>query len=104
VADEFVAAGAFVSLVALAETVWVLTTVYERDAAEIGASVEQLLNHNDVVLQDRDVVAAGLEIFRSRPALGFTDCLLLEVARKAGHLPLGTFDRNLSKIDGAEKL
>jgi hypothetical protein len=25
-------------------------------------------------------------------------------ARKAGHLPLGTFDRNLSKIGGAEKL
>jgi predicted nucleic acid-binding protein len=49
-------------------------------------------------------VAAALATFRSRPALGFTDCLLLEVARKAGHLPLGTFDRNLSKIDGAEKL
>ena len=104
VADDFVAAGAWVSLLALAETIWVFTTVYERDAAEIGASVEQLLNHKDLILQDREVVAAALEIFRSRPALGFTDCVLLEVARKAGHLPLGTFDRNLSKIDGAEKL
>ena len=104
VADDFVAAGAWVSLLALAETIWVLTTVYERDAAEIGASVEQLLNHKDLTLQDREVVAAALEIFRSRPALGFTDCVLLEVARKAGHLPLGTFDRNLSKTDGAEKL
>jgi predicted nucleic-acid-binding protein len=104
VADDFVAAGAWVSLLALAETIWVLTTVYERDAAEIGASVEQLLNHKDLILQDREVVAAALEIFRSRPALGFTDCVLLEVARKAGHLPFGTFDRNLSKIDGAEKL
>jgi predicted nucleic-acid-binding protein len=104
VADEFVAAGAWVSLLALAETMWVLTSVYERDAGEIGASVEQLLNHKDLILQEREVVAAALEIFRSRPALGFTDCLLLEVARKVGHLPLGTFDRNLSKIDGAEKL
>jgi predicted nucleic acid-binding protein len=104
VADEFVSAGAWVSLLAMAETIWVLTAVYERDAAEVGASVEQLLNHKDLVLQDREVVAAALETFRSRPALGFTDCLLLEVARKAGHLPLGTFDRNLSKIDGAEKL
>ncbi|GAC1464449.1 MAG: type II toxin-antitoxin system VapC family toxin [Gemmatimonadaceae bacterium] len=104
VADDFVAAGAWVSLLALAETMWVLTTVYERDAAEIRASVEQLLNHKDLILQDREVVAAALEIFRSRPALGFTDCVLLEVARKAGHLPLGTFDRNLSRIDGAEKL
>jgi predicted nucleic-acid-binding protein len=78
VADDFVAAGAWVSLLALAETIWVLTTVYERDAAEIGASVEQLLNHKDLILQDREVVAAALEIFRSRPAPGFTDCVLLE--------------------------
>ena len=103
-ADEFVAAGAWVSLLALAEAIWVLTTVYERDAAEIRASVEQLLNHNNLILQDGDVVAAALETFGSRPAIGFTDCLLLEIARKAGHLPLGTFDRHLSKIDGAEKL
>ncbi len=104
VADDFVAAGAWVPLLALAETMWVLTTVYERDAAEIGASVGQLLDHKDLILQDREVVAAALEIFRSRPALGFTDCLLLEIARKVGHLPLGTFDRHLGKIDGAQKL
>jgi predicted nucleic-acid-binding protein len=104
VADEFVSAGAWVSLLALAESMWVLTTVYERDTAQVGVSVEQLLNHKDLILQDREVVAAALETFRSRSALGFTDCLLLEIARKAGHLPLGTFDRNLSKIDGAEKL
>ena len=104
VADEFVAAGAWVSLLALAETMWVLTSVYGRAAAEIGESVDQLLNHKDLILQDREVVAAALAVFRSRPALGFSDCLLLEVARKAGHLPLGTFDRNLSKIDGVEKL
>jgi predicted nucleic acid-binding protein len=62
------------------------------------------LTHKALILQDREVVAAALEIFRSRPALGFSDCLLLEVARKAGHLPLGTFDRNLSKLEGADKL
>jgi len=39
-----------------------------------------------------------------RPAVSFSDCLLLELARKAGHSPLGTFDRDLSKLDGAEKL
>jgi hypothetical protein len=29
---------------------------------------------------------------------------MLQLARKAGHLPLGTFDRNLAKADGAQKL
>jgi predicted nucleic acid-binding protein len=36
--------------------------------------------------------------------LGFSDCLVLEVSRKAGHLPLGTFDRELGKLDGVQRL
>jgi len=43
-------------------------------------------------------------LFRARPALGFTDCLIVELARKAGNLPLGTFDRSLGKLDGAQRL
>jgi predicted nucleic-acid-binding protein len=63
-----------------------------------------LLNHQDLSVQDADVVAAALGHFRKRPALGFSDCLILEVARKAGHLPLGTFDRELGNLAGAQKL
>jgi predicted nucleic acid-binding protein len=62
------------------------------------------LNHRDLTVQDSDTVAAALERFRKRPSLKFSDCLILEVARKAGHLPLGTFDRELSKLDGAQRL
>jgi hypothetical protein len=29
---------------------------------------------------------------------------VLELARKAGHLPLGTFDRELGKLDGVRRL
>jgi len=47
---------------------------------------------------------AALADFRRKPALGFSDCLVLEVARKAGHLPLGAFDATLAKLDGAERL
>jgi predicted nucleic acid-binding protein len=43
-------------------------------------------------------------VFRRRPAVGFSDCLILEVAQKAGYGPLGTFDRDLAKLDGAQKL
>jgi predicted nucleic acid-binding protein len=49
-------------------------------------------------------VAGALDLFRARPALGFIDCLMVESARKAGHLPLGTFDRNLAKVEGTQKL
>ena len=62
-----------------------------------------LLNHKTLTVQDADVVAAALAHFRKRPALGFSDCMLLEIARKAGHLPLGTFDRDLAKLPDVEK-
>jgi predicted nucleic-acid-binding protein len=103
-ADAFVASGAWVSVLALAEAVWVLASVYAREPTEIAATIEQLLDHKDLIVQDADVVAAALASFRARPTVGFTDCLLLEIARKAGHLPLGTFDRDLGKLDGAHKL
>ncbi len=74
------------------------------EAPEIATAVEMLLSHKDLTLQDSDVVAAALRHFRRRPALGFSDCLVLEAARKAGNLPLGTFDRELGKLDGAQRL
>lgn len=81
-----------------------LATVYERNARELATAVEMLLNHTELVLDDSDVLAAALELFRSRPKLGFSDCLMLQLARKAGHFPLGTFDRNLGRIAGTQKL
>jgi predicted nucleic-acid-binding protein len=103
-AERFVEKGAWVPHLALAEMTWVLGAVYERSASEIATAVDLLLNHRELSLQEPDVVAAALEDFRSRPAVGFSDCLLLEIARRAGHLPLGTFDRNLGRLDGAERL
>jgi predicted nucleic-acid-binding protein len=103
-AERFVEKGAWVSHLALTETAWVLEAVYARTAAEIATAIELLLNHRELSLQDPDVVSAALEKFRSPPAVGFSDCLLLEIARRAGHLPLGTFDRDLGKFDGAQRL
>ena len=103
-ADNFVAKGAWVSLLALMETTWVLTSVYALSAKEVSRVIEMLLEHRDLVIQDSDVARGALELFRGRPALGFSDCLMLEVAKKAGNLPLGTFDRNLGKAEGCHKL
>ena len=92
------------SVLALAETTWVLAAVYDLGAAEIATAVEMLLNHKQLTFHDSDAVAAALDLFRSRPELGFTDYLMLHLARKAGHLPLGTFDRGLGKVEGARRL
>jgi predicted nucleic acid-binding protein len=103
-ARTFVLGGAWVSHVALAEAAWVLASVYRMAPKEIAHSVEMLLSQQDVVLEDPATVAAALLAFRARPRLGLIDCLILEIARKAGHLPLGTFDRELAKVDGAERV
>jgi predicted nucleic-acid-binding protein len=103
-AEAFVAGGAWVSHLVLAETIWVLDAVHERSAAQLAAAIEMLLNHAQLSIQDAEVVAEALARFRSRPALGFSDCLVLEIARKAGHLPLGTFDRGLAKLEGTQRL
>ena len=103
-AEAFIAPGAWVSHLVLAEAVWVLTSVYDLGPSAIATAIEMFLNHRDLSLQDADVVAAALVHFRKRSKLGFPDCLMLEVARKAGHLPLGTFDRELSKLDDTQQL
>jgi predicted nucleic-acid-binding protein len=103
-ADRFIETGAWVSLLAFAEAAWVLRSSYRFDPAQLASTIHMLLNHINLVHQDADTVAAALELFRARPALGFSDCLMLELARKAGNLPLGTFDRALGKVDGAQKL
>ena len=103
-ADRFIDRGAWVSQLAVAEATWVLASVYDCDAEAIATAVEMLLSHEHLTIQDADVVAAAVAQFRQQPRVGFTDCLLLEIARKAGHLPLGTFDRDLGKVDGAQRL
>jgi predicted nucleic-acid-binding protein len=104
VAEAFVARGAWIPHLVLAEATWVLTSVYDRGPEAIATAVEMLLNHEHLALQDPETVVAAVERFRRRPKLGFSDCLVLEVARKAGHVPLGTFDRDLGKLDGVERL
>jgi predicted nucleic-acid-binding protein len=103
-AEDFIAPGAWISHLVLAETLWVLDAVYERNPAQLATAVERLLDHRQLVIQDADTVATALAHFRERPALGFSDCLVVEVARKAGHVPVGTFDRDLARLDGVSLL
>ena len=103
-AEDFVGAGAWVSHLVLAETIWVLDAVHKLPAERIATAIEMLLQHESLTLQDAEVVEAALRHYRARPALGFSDGLVLEIARKAGHLPLGTFDKQLGSLPGTERL
>jgi predicted nucleic-acid-binding protein len=103
-AEAFIAHGAWISHLVLAEAIWVLSSVYHLRPQQIATAIDMLLKHQSLALQDVDTVASALDRFRKNPVLGFSDCLILEVARKAGHLPLGTFDRDLGKVEGVQRL
>jgi len=103
-AEAFVSKGVWVSHVVLAETTWVLAEAYALSHAQIANVVEMLLAHQQLTLQEEEIVRAALDHYQKTPSLGFSDCLVLEIARKAGHLPFGTFDKRLSKLEGAERL
>lgn len=71
---------------------------------ELAAAIETLLDHLELFVQEPDVVRSPLVVYRQRAGVGFSDCLVLEIARAAGHLSLGTFDRRLGRVEGTRRL
>jgi predicted nucleic acid-binding protein len=49
-------------------------------------------------------VSAALAQFRRYAKVDFSDCLALEIARKAGHIPLATFDRDFAKLEAVHRI
>lgn len=103
-AEAYVASGAWLSHLVLAEAMWVLASKYGHPNTAIAATVEQLLRQGTITIQDPDVVIKALAHFQANRKVDFSDCLILEIARKAGQTPLATFDRDLAKLDGAQRL
>lgn len=97
-AEAYIADGAWVSWLVLAETVWVLESVYEIPKAAVCTAIAMLLEHQQLVIQDTDVVRFALDRYKESRGVSFTDCLVVAIARKNGNIPVGTFDRKLSKL------
>ena len=103
-AESFITGGVWVSTVAFIESIWVLRSFYKLKPKELATAIELLLMQRDLSFENRAAIEAALQLFMERPTLGFNDCMILKLAEKAGHLPLGTFDKDLSKLEGARKL
>lgn len=104
VADEFVKGGTWVPLAAVLETAWVLAAIYDFPPERIAEAMEMLLRHTELVLEEGDLIQRALETFRGKPTIQFADAFILESARRAGHLPLGTFDKKLASRPGTFRL
>ncbi len=83
---------------------WVLESVYELTRAQLTTAIDMLLDQEHLVVQDPETVAAAAKNYRGGAGSDFADCMILEVARSTGNVPLATFDRKLAKAEGAQRL
>lgn len=81
-----------------------LDSVYGRTRSEITKAIAMLLDHKHLAIQDPDVVEAALEKFQKKMRVSFSDLLILEIARKNGHIPLGSVNRELAKLEFTQRL
>ncbi len=82
----------FVSLVALAELTWVLTSLYKLEKSEVELVVDNLLRSDALVLEQSEIVWQALRKFKTCNA-GFCDCLLERCGHAAECLYTFTFDK-----------
>jgi predicted nucleic-acid-binding protein len=89
----------FVSVVVLAETIWVLDRVYRQDRAAIADVVQELLSSDGLALEHPAAVAMALSATRDQSA-DFVDALIGAVAAEAGCERTLTFDRRAARLPG----
>jgi predicted nucleic-acid-binding protein len=89
----------YISLVTLAELIWVMDRTYRKPRNEIIALVRGLLESKHVVVENHDEVAQALRKFDTSNA-DFADCLIERLCRSAGCTRTMTFDVNASKSAG----
>lgn len=88
----------FISLVALAETVWFLGKREGATRESQVAGIQRLLGLEHVTLQSQDDVIEALELFESTNA-EFSDCLIERCGQSSGCNRTMTFDRKASRVE-----
>ena len=85
------------------ELVWVLERTYGFSRNQIATTLENLVITEGLVIEDAiDVTCAAIR-YRKGGA-EFSDLMILAAAERSGALPLYTFDRKLSILEGVLQL
>jgi len=93
----------FVSIVTLAEVVWVMASNYRAARAAVADIVEGLLTAPQLAIEKADVIWRALRAFRESKA-NFSDAVIVELGRDAGCSKTVTFDRHAAAHPGFESL
>jgi predicted nucleic-acid-binding protein len=93
----------FVSIVALAETVWVLERFYRLKKQEIAIVIERILGADALLLEHEAEVATALTaVWEGRGS--FADALVGAINNQAGCSRTLTFDQKALRLPGFELL
>jgi len=93
----------FLSLIVIAELVWVLEAAYRFKKNEVAQVLEILLRSQELVIERAEIVAQALRKFSASRA-DFADCLIERSAHAAECQYTVTFDRNAESAAGMRML
>jgi predicted nucleic-acid-binding protein len=93
----------FVSLVSLAELIWVLRSQYRLSKTQLIQCLEQLLDSPELVLESQAAVNQALRRFAGVKA-DFADCLIERSGHAGGCHETVTFDVDASRFAGMRLL
>lgn len=85
----------YIDEVTVAETIWVLTSVYKTQRGDIASLLEALLLHEWIVNSRKNTILRAISFYRMSN-LHYIDCWLLAVSEEK-HIPLETFDVKLGR-------
>jgi len=91
----------FISLVTMAETVWVLDRTYKFSNLEIACAIEYLLEATNLVVQNEVEVFNAMIAIRTGQGF-FSDALIAALGQWAGCAATLTFDKKASRLQGFE--
>ena len=89
----------FVTLVALIELVWVLTSCYNLTREQVAQALDGLLRAKEIVLERAEQFSQALRTFGASGA-DFADCLIERTAVAVGCGKTMTFDIGAAKFAG----
>jgi predicted nucleic-acid-binding protein len=85
----------------MAETVWVLESVYDQTGNEIARTVERMLQADTLVVQNEQEVFTAAQMLKSGRG-EFADALIGALGTWAGCENTLTFDKRAARLDGFE--
>lgn len=90
----------FICREVIIEVVWVLERSYRFTRTQIADVLIELIATDSLVVEAADDVARAAFTYR-QGGVGFSDLMILSSSKRSGTVPLYSFDRRLSRMEGA---